>query len=252
MAINRLRFPSIRNPDKYGYTLASDWDDLWTMVRRQPLKFVGNRCGMFETLGDGQVQHAPLRPTTIELMGDYCLSLSKYALNQIGGTWWDEMKFISDKLYNSFHERPRLRGLIKFFSELRYDDHKPKYFSTASDFYLKVSGSSSKSHDKRWQHVPSDADGSAKFVWGMICQEDPSVIADGLSCYAAYEEFRHIATIECEMWVPKNAAEWLELDYQEVDLPFTALKNIVTSAQRLTSASSWVNNMLEWMNESVS
>ena len=205
MTTNQIRFQSTLNPSKYCFVLNKDWQEFWDQVRRRgAIACMHEKCGVYETYGDGMVQHAPAFAAPTTMIEDYCISLVRYLKDH--PTYLD---FATEHLISSFKcNTTRMRGQIVFFRDMRYIDTKPfRYFSVDGGSYLKISSSESKRHDKRWTAIPSDADGTDKFVWKMLeCNYNGS-----LHGWYIRNEFTTLCR-ENDVWVSDSPLEWLGIE----------------------------------------
>lgn len=242
---NQIRFPSLMNGSKYGFVLNKDWQEFWDTTRRHPIRFLSDRCGFYETYGDGLVQHSPACAVTIEMWEDYCLSLANHVL-----THSHHLAFVGDVLHSQFCRMANMRQYFTFYMSLRYDEKKPhRYFSTDSDFFGKVSASESKRHDKRWTAIPSEADGSAKFIWSMLGCYPGGLHDSALKCFTLREQFQDLCR-EYDVWCPERPGEYVGIEASQQGICYETLKNVVVSGDKLDRARQWIESSLERLNVS--
>lgn len=149
-------FASVRNPnvrykiwDKYDSNPAYDWTRAHNILDRN--------LSTYDTMGDGEVQHSP----------DYC-----------PGKNWDTLRDVIDSLVvalPNLADRALPDGMVSMFrchaaENIRHHPEqvelarKVEYVAGKTRYYnledFKLSTSDSKRHDKRWERVDSDLDGT--------------------------------------------------------------------------------------------
>jgi len=160
--MERLIFPSLAKPEKTGYMWIKDgWDVSWRFDRHRDT-LIDNAC-WFDTYGDGMVQHSHEAPLARSEALDYVASLAS-AL--VANHSEDALACVE---HNWPHPKQQIgRDLIVFAQGLRYKEDKRRYYNKCD---RKVSAAESKRHDKRWDEVPSWADGSIKSVLALVNAE---------------------------------------------------------------------------------
>jgi hypothetical protein len=162
-------FASIAHSDKYGYKFdSSNWDTKSGVSR----KFL-----VFETYGDGSIQHSNDRAVTWDLLTDYLQSLgaamltnaelveaADYEMSQ--GPDADELAFAASVVYK----------------ESDKDWSKRRYFSVE----LKKIGGRKFEYDKRYTELRDWHDGSRAATYRMLASE----YADGFKLFQISEAVR--------------------------------------------------------------
>lgn len=149
-------FASVRKPnvrykiwDKYDSNPAYDWTRSCNVLDRN--------LSTYDTLGDGEVQHSP----------DYCPNKSWEVLRDVIDSMIVALPNLADRalpegMVNMFrcHAAENIRchpEQVALARKVVYDENKTRYYNI-EDF--KLSTSDSKRHDKRWERVDSDLDGT--------------------------------------------------------------------------------------------
>lgn len=161
------KFPSIEHPNEYGYSFDSE---AWTSRAE-----VNTYWRMFQTYGDGLTQHSGDWPITRDFMPDYLLSIAEAALAD------DELE---QRIVFDVLRAPPVK-LIEFCASVvfkaaencEWREKKDRWWSTVEQ---KISSSTSKEHDKRYQKVEPWNDGSPTAIYRMLVPESPNA----LECYA--------------------------------------------------------------------
>jgi hypothetical protein len=240
MTTNSITFPSLMQGDKYGYELHSDGMKYYDQMRRSGKCFwVNSHAGWFETYGDGLVKHSPDIAVPNTQLGDYCLSLANYLLTRP-----EFQPFAVRCLQDCVPSTDKWPQMVRFFADLRYDERKPfRYFSVDWDSFCKVSAAESKRHDKRWQPIPSNADGSAEFIWGQIINRYGDATNGAFVCYCYRLQFMELCR-EADVYVSQYPRDYLNLADRNVDGPVRALQAVIQGAQLLKYAQQTTENIL--------
>src|SRR5262249_44623856 len=143
------------------YTWHEDRFDLWDQTRRAPC--LSSQAGRWECYNDPGVQHTPEGAVSREQLGDYCASLLTYLLahpedTAIVAKGWDFPPTAEQGL---------------FFEGLRFKERKRQWFSRS---HRKVSTADSKRHDRRWEEIPSWADGSFGAILRLAQGQDSCLL----------------------------------------------------------------------------
>lgn len=150
------KFASLAYPKKYGYAYDTEAFD-----HRAP---IDGHFRMFETYGDGVIQHSGDWSITQEFLTDYLGSLAEILVN-------DEE--LLQRVNFQLCQRPNVEQ-IEFAASVIYQQPKdgayPKtrYFSLSE---LKISSSPSKRHDKRYEEIRDVHDGSAESIYRILIPE---------------------------------------------------------------------------------
>jgi hypothetical protein len=149
---SRFVFSSVLKPAEYGYMFDVE---RWEWRNRG----IHDPCACFLTYGDGMVQHSQETGVGVDGELDYLLSLAVH-LKANQADW-----AIVARRWPSYPSA----DLIEFCKGLRYDENKRRWFNRAD---RKVSTAVSKQHDKRWEEVPTSADGSFDGVMRLVVGEN--------------------------------------------------------------------------------
>lgn len=158
------KFASLAYPTKYGYAYDTDAYDY-----KAP---IDGHFRMFETYGDGLTQHSGDWSITQEYLTDYLGSLADVLIN-------DEE--LLQRVSFQLSQRPSVEQ-IEFAASVVYQAPKDgvygktRYFSVSE---LKISSSSSKRHDKRYEEIRDIHDGTADSIYRILIPE----YAHGLQYY---------------------------------------------------------------------
>jgi hypothetical protein len=165
------RFVSIQHPDKFGYTYESDAYDSHAQV--------DYHFRMFETYGDGTIQHSRDWSITREFMADYLGSIAQAMLApRSEGDMWDAE--LIESLVYTFAATTGDRA-INFAASVVYKESdgsytKRRYYSMQDQ---KISSSHSKEHDKRYEAIQDWMDGSGEAIYRLLIGDFPRA----LDCY---------------------------------------------------------------------
>ena len=112
----------------------------------------------FDTLGDGSTQHTPSMFVYPVNALDALSSLAKH-LTSNREQWADLDAFDWRELTS--------RDEVAFYASLKYNEDKTVYYNASE---RKKSASRSKQHDKRWEEIPSWADGGLDAIYSFVCK----------------------------------------------------------------------------------
>lgn len=195
------KFASIAHPTEYGYAYDTDAYNYDAPVEPH--------FRMYQTYGDGIVQHSGDWPVTWQYFADYCASLAAAMLADEDMT--NHLRFtfgscrVSDKAF-SF----AASVVFKPVSAEEPWEKKTRYFSISEQ---KVSSNPAKKYDKRYQRVEYWCDGSANAIYRMVCPD----YAGGLDKYhiaAALYDWTHAE--DSRPWMPRPS-EFLKLTENDLD-----------------------------------
>jgi hypothetical protein len=225
--MDRLVFRSLHNP-AIAYTLHNSSTDLWDSWYRSSHRALAAWAGQFEVYNDYPVQHSHESIVIREQFADYCASLAKGltdtdpALLQQAGECYALDELIPDK-----HSRSETK--LQFFHALIYKETKTQYYNARE---RRVSTSSSKRHDKRWEELPSWADGSAEACYRLWHTDDgPRGLLESYALYAwIRERFAEITGYYAE-----HPQEYFKIEggRPETGQAFEAMQSAVTAARQL-------------------
>ncbi len=114
------------------------------------------RAVFYSTYGDGLVQHSPIYPAAVDRWIDFMVSIYTHLIAH------PEDLPALDSAWPS----PRVTSAqIAFVAGLKYSEDKKRYYSFSE---LRTSASPWKQHDRRWQEIPSCADGTFSGVYSIL------------------------------------------------------------------------------------
>jgi hypothetical protein len=216
------RFPSILQPDKYGYTFDSGPMDYSS--RHEVCRYFRQ----YETYGHGLVQHSHAWPITRTFMHDYLASLAAYLVanpEQPG----DEETFTQTLAYE-FSDGPSVDAM-DFCASVVYRESdnkwtKRRYYSVQE----RKIGNKSKEHDKRYQEIKEWNDGRPMAIYRMLVGEWPTA----LKCYSYAKVIKDWTAKQPKMWMPvvPEFLEWKEFT-GKYDSPETEKAEILDASYDL-------------------
>jgi len=143
----KFQFKSIGKSNEIGYVYDS-------------LSYSKNDFGLhdslfqYNTYGDGNTQHTPEYPVSVDNYTDFVISLIDH--------FRKDMKLAFDVcMFFQIVEPEKIR----FYNSLKYDVNKFRYYNPET---MKTSTSESKQYDKRWIEIPSYCDGSLKSLVSLV------------------------------------------------------------------------------------
>ena len=143
-----LKFPALKS-QQYAYSFGYDSDNY-----RYSSTGLSQYCHRFDTYGDGMIQHSNFYGVSVAETEDFLHSMSDYLLMH---------SEIDVKEFCEWSGPPDIR-LFRFLASVKYRAGKPMYFSEDTQ---KVSSKDSLRHDKRYEEVPTWADGSFASVYRL-------------------------------------------------------------------------------------
>jgi len=150
-----MLFRSIGNPD-IAYTMHAQSLD-YDLRRYGP--YVDSHAGMFLVYNDWPVQHSTESCVPVGQFSDWINSLAAHLVaNPLRE---DDLAMLADNWPRSNPENEK----IVLACKIKYREDKRQYYSLQEE---KVSTAESKRHDKRWEDVPSWADGGLSAVFGLV------------------------------------------------------------------------------------
>lgn len=220
MGVSMIRFLSLQKPTEMAYVVHTDWMEYRDRNSACP---VCQWAGFYCTYGDGIVQHSPDLAVQREMLADFCASLAQHLQVNPG-----DVEVVAKHWPNHLPSRSR----ILFLAGLRYkDDGKRRYFHEHDD---KVSAAESKRHDKRWEEVPTWADGSLSAVMSLLNQR-------GYSWLHSYATWLHAAQVlRDEHGTYSNVDDQLKLP-EWTHYAFEAVNERVQAFRLLASADRFLN-----------
>jgi hypothetical protein len=242
------KFASIAYSDKYGYAFESGASDSRAEVC--------DYFRMFETGGDGLTQHSPDWGVNKEYFADYLASLAVALkgkpISTVGGfavletadpesetvQWLPDGELI-DYVRHEFERRPTDKEIL-FASSVVYKEGKRRWYSIREQ---SISSSESKRHDKRYEEVCSEHDGSAKSIYRLLVGQWP----DALRAYnvaAAIYDWCRADNDRPYILTPARFLEWTD-NYEVADTLHTAYeacRNLCEGYRLLCSGSRGIQN----------
>ena len=171
------RFPSLKDPAKYGYSFDTDNYD--------SRAFFSDKFRQYETYGDGLCQHSGDWSIQVEFLADYLASLATAMLTDEELLSYARWEFRADVN----REKIEFAASVVFKSakKLSGDDtgyeKNRRYYSVEE---RKVSSTPAKQYDKRYQQVEQWCDGSAEAIYRILVPE----YAKGMDYYAYADAIR--------------------------------------------------------------
>lgn len=209
----RVQFRSIGNPEwAYAwYDRSLDYD----LRRHGP--YVADHAGMFMVYSDWPTQHSHESCVPADRFTDWINSLAAHLV----ATPEDAKAFIESwPRSNPDNEK------IVLACKIKYREDKRQWYSLAEE---KVSASESKRNDRRWEDVPSWADGSFKAVFGIVCHG----YGDLIYRYQLAEDCKTVYRRVTGNSAGYDAAEKLvDVDYSAVMAAWRICRDLIT-AERL-------------------
>jgi hypothetical protein len=168
-----FRFASIEHAETHGYAYDTDG---WTSQAQVDTNF-----RMYQTYGDGLIQHSGDWPVTVEFLADYLNSLAQAMLTDVE---------LAERMMYSLMRGPTdveiafaASVVFKPMDENRPWEKKTRYFSVSEK---KITTSESKQYDKRYAKVERAQDGTAEAIYQMLIPE----YASGLQRFQYAEAIR--------------------------------------------------------------
>lgn len=207
----KFNFPSIAHSSKYGYAYDSEsWNGTETH----------SSFRMYETYGDGQIQHSGDWPVTLEYLADYLASLASAMLPNEELT--REVRYVVCR-------RPD-RDKIEFAASVVWKESdnsysKRRYYSIGE---RKIKGSAAQ-YDTRYKEINKYQDGSRMSIFNIVTAD----YSDGLQRFQNAEAIREWAG-EQKKTIPlgDNFPEWFEGDWSKI----ARLRNALRSCRYIAEA----------------
>jgi hypothetical protein len=175
----------------------------------------------YQTYGDGMTQHSMELAVHRNELLDFLVSLAIAASKD---------SEIVDHLSDYINWPDDIcKDRIEFFSGLKYDENKVRYYNGVD---LKVSTSESKRHDKRWEEVPSWADGSVESVCQFVNRSYWACL-DRFSAYLQVRDAMNYGSVEG--WNIGYPSE-KDQDFSNVHSAYYILDNLVRAKRMQESA----------------
>lgn len=222
MEVNAI-IKSVLHSDTVAYKLTSDWD--WNNRGNAPLSL---HISQYETYGDGTCQHSNSWPAQFSDLTDVCLSFTRAVCEDPNNEAWHQLSYVMHSV---------TEDTLRFALSIVHRDDKAQWYNMSE---RKMSSSESKRHDKRWEHVESWMDGTAKSALSIVLNANASV--DWFSKLAIADDLRTLANFPCWEDYFKPASE-LTGDWHQAFNAFRAACRAVQSLDyaRRASASAEYN-----------
>jgi len=214
------KFASIEFSNKYGYAFDSSVFDSKAQV--------SDHWRMFETGGDGLTQHSPDWGITREHMADYMASLAVAMKGRLISTTNfnlleracddddENVQFLPDGelisyVRHDFECKPTIAD-IEFAASVRYVEGKYRWYSIKEG---RISSSESKRHDKRYEEVRPEHDGSAKSIYGLLVGIFPNALR-AYNYAAAIYDWTRAGDSSKKPWMlsPAKFLDWTKDSYE--------------------------------------
>ncbi len=192
---------------------------------RDPHRFLGPRFAEYDTYGDGLTQHGYQYPVVADNVVDFLISLGKYML---------DTPTAADELRKTFDWPEHLnKKRIEFALSVKYDENKTRYYSMSEQ---KVSASPKLEWDKRYERVPTWADGSLESAFRLLPKQSA---LEHLRTYLDIREY----LFERDNWCDTMEGYGIGLDndangnkFSNLHSAFIVIDNMVRAAQLLDHA----------------
>ncbi len=217
-------FQSLANPNmRYVVSterLVEDWRDAH--------RYLSDYIGQFDTMGDGETQHAPTGRVLYKQFTDFCASAATYLeaaqfnvdkLDEMARTLGGEMRSYGASCDD-----------IRAAAKVKYKEGKRRYYEQST---YKMSASESKQYDKRWSEVLEYHNGSFVSIVSLC-----NITSGGgfLQRYAAIDQaaetYRTIFGEYDSAHEPGRVLEWLNWEWNQchrAQEAFHALKHFCCS-----------------------
>jgi len=153
----RITFASIADSDKVAYQYDSD------AYSRNPL--VNSEFRLYETLGDGMIAHTPSMDIAPERLTDYLQSALRFMFAE------DQTKDSTLTYHMSCASRRGPCDEVIAFAASIVAKESDKDYSTRRYYSIserKISKKAELQYDKRYQEVPTWADGSSESIYRLL------------------------------------------------------------------------------------
>lgn len=224
-------FPSISNLG-LCYRFHTSSMDLWDSGYNTA-GLLSYHFGRFDTYGDGTCQHSHEIATSYQDFEDCLISLAEFML---------EHREAAETIhYSAVWNTPPSDNQIRFALSLKHDPAKVRYYCYTD---CKVSSSASKRYDRRWEEIPSWADGSVVSAFSILARKD----AEALYRFALYHRIRqYVSEHVADVWNGETPAIYLKFtDDQEkarrCNLAFETADIIIKSYRDLGYAKHWLDS----------
>lgn len=192
----------------------------------------------FSTYGDGSVQHSAEVPFAREMLPDFLASMAHHIVNARPHEQ-EEMLDVLESLWPN-SELPRDR--IKFALSLKYKEGKTQYYELNE---RKVSTADSKRHDKRWEVVGSNLDGTIIPAYGIVSNSYGTLI----ECVARLTQVCDVFKEENDGYCPVDVWKHFGIpnDHWDARTAWEAVNNLVQAYRLRTWAKRAIVNHVENM-----
>ncbi len=153
------KFASLAHSKEHAYAFDSDAYD-----SKAPMDA---HFRMFQTYGDGLIQHSTDWPVTAEFLGDF---LASFAVAMM------EDEELLDRAKYSLADRPSDQAIEFAATVVWKENPKTRYFSAQE---MRISSNPNKRHDKRYQELRDFHDGSPNSIFRVLIPE----YAHGMEAY---------------------------------------------------------------------
>lgn len=209
-------FKSIQDPNRRYRIYETDSENPAYDWTRCGGDHVSRYLSAFDTMGDGETQHAHDFLPTVELMPDV---LESFIL-AIADIPADDLP---DWLYSFWRHSEPERAIIEAVSKLKYKDTKRVFVNLET---MKTSSADSKRHDRRWIELQDYyCGGSVDAITCLLNQDDCRFKA-----YSIFDRFGMLSAIEThlpdknwELW--EHLSKWSGLKNTDQDTIRTMFRN---------------------------
>lgn len=214
----KFNFKSLTRSDRIGYIYNSETASTPSYLYRNPMAYVSSNIYEYLTYGNGNIQHSPEGLVAAEHYMDAMSSLASYLLNDLKCA----EAFANDHFIHPLTNKDE----VQFLASLKFNENKPVYYSLNE---RKKTSAKSKEHDKRYEPVPKDADGSGKFIFNTLRRNYFSM----LKCIQLIEEIRDHANY---CWFDFEKILQTKIDWANLTNPIHVIQAIIQSFRQIDYA----------------
>lgn len=223
--VDRFNFTGVDTPTlRVIYLVSKDTMAFWDLCKRAN-RPVCDWTAAYLTYGDSIVQHSGEFPVIADAFNDWLASLTAYLLENP-----EDVAIVA-----KHWPHPLCRQRIKFFAGLKYREDKTQYYSSSLQ---KVSSAESKRNDKRWDVVPSYADGSLSAIAALAQVGSGGILA----AYSAWTQIHAYLEEEQGGAWHVSIGEKMKLQGVHLDRAFRALNDLVTAHKLRSGVDSWLES----------
>jgi hypothetical protein len=186
----------------------------------------------YKTFGDGLTVHCHPYAVQVENIQDFLVSLAGFLLEPRNE---EEHDTLFDGLITNW-PRKTDRALLAFAHSVRYEENKRRFYSRTD---RKISAAESKRHDRRWEQIPSWADGSIVSMARVLSGDVGLAVIPSYRLYRDCHEY--LREDPDRPWGGRRPEEILVID-RDVEYGFDAVSELLDAWEGLARASRIVKN----------